>query len=170
MQETQEFIAKGYKLPSKSEQFMKLKNGQNKFRILSPATCGYVVFDPLKKPHRRLEEEGAFSEQELNELGTEDKCKHFMYFLVWNYQEGKVQVLELTQQSLKKPLLDYIENEEYGNPLNYDVSIKKEGESLTTQYSLIASPPKPRAEIITEELAKIKYNQFAIIDGNCPLD
>ena len=43
-----------------------------------------------------------------------------------------------------KSLKDLFTNEDYGDPLGYDITISRSGKTMAdTKYSLIPSPPKP---------------------------
>ena len=43
-----------------------------------------------------------------------------------------------------KALEDIFTNEDYGDPLGYDITISRSGKTMAdTKYSLVPSPPKP---------------------------
>lgn len=42
-----------------------------------------------------------------------------------------------------KALQQVFENEDYGDPLGYDITITRVGKGMDTEYSLVPSPPKP---------------------------
>lgn len=162
---------------SGGSQFMKFENGRNRFRIVSNYISGWLVWldtddgdKPLRLDHRPTEDE-------MKKLGVrvdngQRKAKYFTAFAVWNYKEEKVQVLEVTQVSVQKQISAYVQNEEYGNPTKYDITVTKSGESLKTEYSVLASPPKPLDPEIEQEVKEAEgtYNLDKLFEGEYPFD
>lgn len=158
-------IPEDFNMESKSR-YMKFKEGDTKFRILDVAIFGYewwIDTESGRKPMRR--ELG--QEIKISELGAEDP-KSFMAFPVYNYNEKVVQICELTQKTLMKPLKSYIRNEDYGNPTGYDITVTRSGEGMNTSYTLVASPPKPLSKEV--ELVWLKNPaecDALFINGDC---
>lgn len=51
--------------------------------------------------------------------------KHFWAFKVYNHNLGIVQLCAIKQKGLMKALQAYFENEDYGDPLSYDITISR---------------------------------------------
>jgi hypothetical protein len=101
----------------------------------------------------------------------EERPKEFFAMLVWNYKESRIQILELTQAGLKRELMALASDEEdWGDPRKYDISITKSGEGLETTYAMTPKPPKKRADEINEAVKNLKANLTALYDGGDPFE
>jgi hypothetical protein len=154
-----EFLPKDYAAPTTSDIFMTLKKGDSNFRILSPAVLGYEYWTndtkvvrskefPKETPNIRVR----LDEKKQKEV--KDKPKHFWAFKVWNYDEKAVQVLLITQKSIQQGILNLVNDEDWGNPLNYDIKITRDGEKFTTKYSMSPKPKKPLTKEVLEAIEK----------------
>lgn len=70
---------------------------------------------------------------------------------VYNQTDGQAQIVMLPKSAFGK-IYDLVENEDWGDPGEYDITIKRTGTGLETEYSLAPSPKKPledskRAEV-----------------------
>jgi hypothetical protein len=61
---------------------------------------------------------------------------------VYNYESGKVQVLQITQKSILKEIDAISQVEEYTNLLEWDMTISKKGSGLLTEYTVRPLPRK----------------------------
>lgn len=61
---------------------------------------------------------------------------------VYNYESGKVQVLQITQKSILKEMDSISQMEDYAELLSWDFSISKKGSGLTTEYTVRPVPRK----------------------------
>lgn len=157
-----------------SGNYMKLQPGANQFRIIGSSDDkpnpgfiqGMLAWSENKEgkrqPHRwRLGDDapGTFKESP----------KEFFAMLVWNYKESRIQILELTQQGLKRELMALAsDKEDWGDPRKYDISITKSGEGLETTYAMTPKPPKKRSDEINEAVKNLKANLTALYDGGDP--
>jgi hypothetical protein len=73
--------------------------------------------------------------------GTAD-VKFAIAVPVYNYESGKVQVLQITQKSILKELDSISQMEDYEDLLSWDFSISKKGSGLTTEYTVRPVPRK----------------------------
>lgn len=150
-----DFLPKDYQVPKGTDGlFMKFKQGANKFRILCSPVIGYEWWEEDtngKHPVRVKSREKANTQMPDEFRKT---LKHFWGMLVWNYEEEKVQILQITQITIMQAIGGYNDDADWGSPLDYDLVIKKSGERLDTQYQIIAKPKKELDEKIKEMLAK----------------
>jgi len=154
-----EFLPKDYEAPSTSNSFMKLEQGESNFRILSPAVLGYEYWTNDTKVVRSKEfpEETPNIRVRLDEKTQKDvvdKPKHFWAFKVWNYGEKAVQVLHISQKRIQEGILNLVNDEDWGNPMEYDIKINREGQKLTTKYSISPKPKKPLTKDVLDAVAK----------------
>lgn len=145
---TSSFIPKDYEVSDGASLFFKLKQGDNKFRVLSDALVGKLGWKD-NKPFRRA---GADAEISPEEVDVSDQGKpkihDFMAFYIYDYATEKVCVAEFTQKGIKKEFVNYANDEEWGHPKEYDITISKSGEKLLTKYTFKPSPAKPFSKAV----------------------
>ena len=107
-------------------------NGTNKpFRFLEEPTYEDVIV-----------EMGDFEPREgRGGPGTVD-VKFFIALPVFNYESGKVQVLQITQKSIIKELDQISQMEDYSELLEWDFTVSKKGSGLLTEYTVRPVPRK----------------------------
>ena len=155
--------------------YMKFVQGENKLRIVGGSDTdppgfiqgmiGWTTDDDNKrKPHRwKIGED-------VPKVTFSDKPKEFFTFVVWNYAEEALQVMELTQAGLKEKILELAKDEDWGDPRKYDISIIRNGEGIETSYVLTPKPHKKRADEINEAVASMKVNLNALYEGGDPFE
>jgi hypothetical protein len=133
-------------VPQSSGSYMKLKQGANKFRILSAPILGYEYWTEDRKPVRARQ---LWNVIPVNaDISKGWNPKHFWAFVVWNFDDKAIQILELTQATIQRALTELIHNEDWGDPRGYSITINRKGESLDTEYSVVPSPAKPTPQEI----------------------
>jgi len=153
------FLPDGYEAPSTQSSFMKLEQGESNFRVLSPAVTGYEFWTndtkvirskefPNETPNIRVRVNKKTGKEEA------DKVKHFWAFVVWNYAEEAVQVLHISQKTIQKDILNYVNDADWGDPREYDIKISRSGKELTTKYQVSLKPKKAISEEILAEFEK----------------
>jgi hypothetical protein len=140
-----EFLPTNYEVPVSDGNYMKLKIGENRFRVLSSAIVGYEYWTKDNKPvrSRTLWEEvptDARLDKDRDGNPTLFKPKHFWAFVVFNFEAKKVQVLEITQKSIMGAMQAYVQNPKWGDPKGYDFAITASGEGLDREYATITEP------------------------------
>lgn len=156
-----DFLPEDYEAPEGGGNFMKLQEGENKFRILSRPVVGWLDWKD-KKPYR-------FPMKSKPEKPLEKgPIKHFWAFVVWNYAAESIQILEITQQTIQAAITNLSKDEDWGAPFHYDLKIGKKGKDLDTKYSVTPSPKKPLTDVIIQAgLEKPCYLE-AMFDGKDP--
>lgn len=152
------FLPDGYEAPKSVSFYTRFEDGEKvKLRILPSGlddrNCitGFEYFeeteDGKKTPIRSTQ-----TMKNINE-------KHFWAFKVYNHNLGLVQLCSLKQKSLMKQLGDIFTNEDYGDPLEYDITITRKGKTMAdTEYSLVPSPPRPLS--VEYEDKSINWNNW----------
>ena len=150
--------------------YLRLKQGANQFRIVGSSDDGGVIQGMLgwgttadggRKPYR-------WKIGEDTPEGVEDKPKQFLAMIVWNYDEERIQILEIPQVGLRKELITLAKDEDWGDPRKYDLKIVKVGESKETSYAMTPSPHKKRSEEINAAVKAMKINLEALFRGEDP--
>jgi len=149
-----DFLPKDYKVPTSEGGYMKLEQGENRFRIMEAPILGYELWVG-GKPKRYKEEESITVEDYENSdkdstTGEPRLPRHFWAMVVWNYQQKRLQILEITQKTIQKAINVLNRDGDWGNPVGkdgYDIVITKEGQKFETTYSV---NPKPKKELEIE--------------------
>lgn len=172
------FLPKSYQLPDKSKQFMKIKPGDNVVRFLSNPLTGWLVFTEDKKPVRRPYDEksntlGDFTKAEMEEMkakkvenGEFEGSRHFWIALVWDRNSNTPKILEITQITIIRALMNLYKDEDWGDLRQYDVNIHREGTGqFDTEFSVNPKPQKPLTENIVETIQKLEENGLLDLDA-----
>jgi len=162
------FLPSSYKVPVSSGNYFKLQDGENTFRVLSSAIIGWEYWTTVNKPVRNKEKFNDIPED--IKIGKDGKIsiKHFWAFVVWDYQDKAIKILEITQQTIQKPIKALVDNPKWGDPKKYDISITRSGEGFETEYSVM---PNPHTEIkveVQEAYKNKSVNLEALYSGKDP--
>lgn len=156
------FLPSGYEAPKTSNFYMKFQEGENKFRILSQPIIGWEDWQD-KKPIRYK-----FRDKPAHPIDHKKPIKHFWSMIVWNYSLEEIQILHLTQTSIRKSLETLCKDEDWGAPYFYDIKVIKKGEGMETEYSLNPLPHKPLSLYIQEMFNERKCNLEALFYNEDP--
>lgn len=157
------FLPKDYKSPTTNNHYMKIQEGENKFRILSKPIMGWEDWTLDKKPVRY-----ALDKKPSKPLVDNKPIKHFWAFIVWNYNEEQIQILSITQATIRSCLESLCKDEDWGEPFHYDLKIIKKGEGTNTEYMINPLPKKPIHEYIIECFNAKPCNLDAIFTNEDP--
>jgi hypothetical protein len=156
------FLPENYTTPKTSNSYMKLQDGENKFRILSSPIIGWE--DWLDKKPVRFR----FNEKPLKSLDPKKPVKHFWAFVVWNHLEEKIQILHVTQATIRNSIENLCKDSDWGAPYFYDIKILKKGEGVDTEYMVNPLPHKPLDPSIKAAFMEKRCNLEAIFDNEDP--
>lgn len=170
------FLPNDYKEPV-TNNYMKFQTGDNTFRVLSSAIVGMEFWktetnekgEEVRKPIRRRPTETIFTDElGLDSWGNPERPKHFWAFVVYNREAGAIQILEITQKSIRQGLKALVENKKWGDPKEYDIVVTKNGEKLDTEYIVTPEPKEPISEEILKEYEAMNINLEALFSGDDP--
>jgi len=133
------FIPEDYKEPQVGK-YLKLQNGENKFRIMGDSIVGYEYFNNDNKPVRSKEEP-----KKTPNIKDGGKVKYFVAFPIWNYDSESIQIAVLTQKSIRSPIFKHAADPDRGSPVGeewYDIVVDKEWSGMDTEYDVIFKPKK----------------------------
>ena len=131
------FLPQDYQAPRSAGYYLKLQDGENRIRILSKPILGWEDWDN-KKPIRYK-----MNDKPPKPVDPKVPLKHFWAFIVFNYKEEEIQILHLTQATIRKKIEDLYKDSDWGIPFAYDIKIFKSGEKMDTEYSVNPVPHKP---------------------------
>lgn len=142
-------LQEGYELPkSQWGNYAKFPEGETiKFRILTSPIVGWEYFNNDNKP---VKQKAPFSSVPSDSKEWR-KPKEFWAFVIWNYNEEKVQIMEITQNSIKQDLFWLSRDSDWGNPMDYDIKITRTGKGLETKYNTV---PWAKTEFVNEKAKK----------------
>ncbi len=156
------FLPQDYKAPSGSNFYMKLQDGENKFRILSQPILGWEDWHE-KKPIRFR-----FDDKPTKPFDPKKPVKHFWSMIVWNHTEEEIQILHLTQASIRASIEALCNDSDWGAPYFYDLKIIRKGEGLETEYMVNPLPHKKLSPHIIERFHERPINLDAMFDNQDP--
>jgi len=162
------FLPKNYELPTAETGYLRLTEGSHKFRVMSDALLGRIVWidakyteDGKSKPKR----------YKMDEKMIQNKEWHFWAFVVWNYKTERFQILDITQRTIQREITDLWNTKEWGDPHSYDISIKRTGTSMDdTVYTVQGIPHAPLPEEIKEAYDKLNFNLDALFENKDPFE
>lgn len=162
-----DFLSKDYSVPEGQSSYMKLKKGTNKFRILSSAIVGWEYFNKDNKPVRQKEKITLVPEDiKINDDGS-FSIKHFWAFVVMDWSDNLVKILEITQATIQRAMKIKIDNRK-GDALGYDFIITRTGDGLGTEYDIDVSEPSPLSTEVEIAYHAKPVNLEAMYEGKDP--
>lgn len=166
------FLPENFEIPTAETGYMKLTQGAHKFRIMSDAILGYVAWiDPRYNDGKPKPERFRMEEQMVQSEKWKDNPKHFWAFVVWNYKAKRFQILDITQKTIQREIKDLHNNQDWGDPHNYDITITRSGEGKdNTTYTVQPAPPTELDKEISEEYEKLNINLDALYEGEDPFE
>ncbi len=163
------FLPDDYNVPSQPRGYMKFEEGINRFRVMSSPILGWEWWEEDKDgkhPKRVKRREEIPSEAWIGKQPP----KHFWALKVYNYRDKAFQILEITQQTIQGPITELARNEKWGDPREYDIVVKKQGEGLETQYTVMPEPKSGLPLDIKEEFSNWQCNLEALYEGKDPFN
>lgn len=137
-----------------------------KFRILTPKSLNYWTTwtknpdEEKPKPARTPEKPNPLPKN-INYSFDKPDVFYFDCFVIWNYELKRYQIFEFKQIPIRKRLEEYAIDPDYGNFINYDISISKKGQGISTEYS-IKTPPMFDPK--TKDLVKNTMTQEELLE------
>ena len=152
---------------------MKLTPGENRIRILGsmnddPPTAirGMVGWGTDSEGNRKPDRTPAG--EKVDNSKYEEKAKEFFAMIVWNYASEQISILEVTQASIIGEIVSLANDEDWGDPKEYDISIVKTGEGMETRYNTVPKPKKAQTKEIQQAFADAEINLMALFSGGDP--
>jgi hypothetical protein len=156
------FLPDNYTLPESSNGYMKFKQGDNVFRILSSAVVGEEAWTKENQPVRW--KPGA----KMPDGDYKDMPKAFWAFVVWNYASKAIEILEVTQRGVMSFINQQINNPKWGDPKEYDFVVNKKGEGMSTKYTISTNPKEAIPADVLKKVTDKKINLECLFEGTDP--
>lgn len=161
------FLPQGYERPQSPSNYMRFQKGMNRFRILSPAVIGWEYWNKDNKPVRSQVKWDYTPDDIKTEGGVPTPIKHFWAFVVWNYQEKLIQILQITQVTVQDGIKLGVELRN-GNATNNDIGVERIGDGFDTEYKVQFADPTPVLPEIEQAYKAKKIDLNALFDGGDP--
>ncbi len=156
------FLPENYEAPKTSSFYLKLAEGENRVRILSAPILGWEDWHD-KKPVRYR-----FDNKPNKSYDPKKPVKHFWSFIVFNYNDEQIQIMHVTQATIRKSIESLCRDKDWGAPFTYDIKIMKTGEGVDTEYAVNPVPHKPTDEYIISSFKDRPCNLEAVFDNTDP--
>lgn len=162
------FLPTNYEVPKSSGNYLKFQDGENTFRVLSSAVIGWEGW--ILNSEEKREPKRFHIDQKPTDLRNFEKNKisHFWAFVVFNVNEEKIQILEITQKTIQNAIKSLVDNKKWGDPKEYDITITKTGQKKDTSYSIMPNPHNPTHEAIIETYNRANIDLEKLFTGENP--
>jgi hypothetical protein len=158
------FLPDNYEVPASKDNYMKFIVGETRSRILCSPIIGYEFFTEAK-PIRSKE-----FPKETPGIKQGGRVKHFWAMVVWNYNLGCLQILEITQKTIMEAIIAFTKSPDYGSPLGFDITVTRTGEGLDTTYTVLPSIPKPVDDAIATAFTDSNIQLEKLYKGENPFE
>lgn len=151
--------------------YFRPNNGKNKVRILSDAVLGYLYWNTQGKPVRSVDHPGNPTDIRISDkTGSPESIKFFWAMVVWDYEKEQLGIWEVTQGTIQDQIEAIADNEDWGHPRDYDLTITRTGEGLGTKYNVQPSPKKAVSKEIVDAYKEAAINLKALFVGGNPFE
>lgn len=135
-------IPEDFTTQSSKSNYTRLTPGKHRLRILGGAISGWEWWTDTPEGGRQP---NRIKETEIPPVEFAEDVRKFLAMPVWNYEQDRIQILEITQSTIQKELMALDRDKDWGDLTKYDIEIERIGtEKNSTKYRVT---PKPRAEI-----------------------
>ena len=143
-------------------------DGEVRVRFFGTGRTGFEAWTDDNKPVRWPTKPEKLPANIRQQEGFQT-LKRFLAGLVYDYSANDFKILQITQKTLMDQLFRFIQDEDYGQPVNYDIKIGRTGDGKNTQYTLVAAPPKDiKADIQARYDELPPYDLDRLFDGGDP--
>lgn len=156
------FLPPNYQAPASAGNYMKIQDGENKIRILSKPILGWEDWVDEKPVRFHFESKPAKSHDPKKPI------RHFWAFIVWNYNEERIQILQISQATIRSKIEALCVDSDWGDPYFYDLKIFKKGEKTDTEYQVNQLPHKTVTANIIKAFNEKRCYLEALFDGADP--
>ena len=141
----------------------KWEQGANRIRVLSDVVQGYKWFPEDGTPPKHVK-----TPSEID-TGVTD---HKYFWMIPIAMNGEVKFLTFHQKTIMSQMEALDQNEEWGDPVHYDITITRSGEGKETQYTIMPHPKSDVDSAVVEQwqTLKTRYNPELLFTTGTPLE
>lgn len=168
-----DFLPEGYERQETAGSYMKLVDGENRFRVLSSAIVGWEWWEEDGKGNRLPERVRKVDDVPADAWNREkkDRPREFWAFAVYNYDAKAIQILELKQQGIMGDIEKLVRNAKWGSPKEYDLAIirtKTGTQAFDVEYSVMPEPKEELEAGIMQTYKDMQIDLTALYRGDDP--
>lgn len=156
------FLPENYQSPNSSNNYFKMQDGENRIRILSQSIIGWEDWQDKKPVRYRMADKPAKS------FDSSKPVKHFWAFIIFNYNEEGIQIMQVTQSTIRKAIESLCKDRDWGIPYYYDIKINKTGTSKDTEYTVNPVPHRKVDPYIIRSFYDKPCNLEALFENEDP--
>lgn len=153
------FLPENYEQPASGWNYLRFKKGTTRFRIMSDSITWYLDWKD-NKPVRTKELKPA--------IDPDKKPKHFWAFIVWDCEDKKLKIAEITQKGIQDAILALYKDQDRGDPKWYDLKILREWDGMDTKYTITTGQKEKPSDEAQKAFEKQTIYLEALYDGNDP--
>jgi hypothetical protein len=174
MENSNAFLPDDFEVKQSNSNYMKLQDGENKFRPLSSSIVGWEYWkadENGKEKPVRVRKGDSIPMGDVS--GDPDKVRQFIAFVVFDYADERIKILSITQLTIQKQLKALAQDKDWGSPIGaqgYDIMITKSGKGLDTEYSVNPKPKKTIDGGIIQACSDMNINLQALFNGGDPFN
>jgi len=139
-----------------------MKATGNRLRIVMQPIAGWIDWKDSKPYRYKPENKPAKS------FDAAKPVKPFWCCYVWDYEREGLFILEITQASVLKSITKIASDDDWGDFMEYDFKIMREGQGKETRYTVTPLPHKPISDKIKEAMKKSPVRLEALYEGGDP--
>ena len=171
------FISHDYKEPVTSN-YVTLEEGENTVRLLGSFEEGTAVMgqeywktiEGKRQPKRLRKDEAAIISdlEDVDDNGNLKMPTFFWAIPVYNVNVERIQILKITQKTIRQAILALVSNKKWGDPSHYNIVIKKTEENGKTSYTVTPEPKETLDGEILEKFKNMSLDMEAYLDCKDP--
>lgn len=149
--------------------YFKPLDGKNKVRIMGDAIVGFVYWSDANRPVRTETHPGQPADARISDRdGKPDKPKYFWAMTVWDYADSQIKLWECTQRGIQEAIEALVEDEDWGHPSGFDLTVTRTGQGLETKYQVVPSPKKEASAAQLNAFKDAAIDLQALFRGDNP--
>jgi hypothetical protein len=157
----------GEKIPKAESSYFKLQDGDNRVHILAKPTVGYSAKVGGKFVHKKSDDDFNGLDVEQPKFGT--PVKYFWAMPVWNCEDKRVQILEITQKQIMYGLEQLDENPKWGGITRHNTNIMRGESNGRVQYATVAEP-NDLTDDDKSKIKAVKVDMSRLFNGENPIE
>lgn len=151
--------------PESAGPYLRFAKGVNRVRILSKPIAGIEEWHDKKVlRHDYRDKSDMWSDPNLDK----NTFKRFWCFIIWNHTHSAIQIMNVTQKTIRDGIKAIGIMPEWGKPYGYDLEINRSGEDKHTKYTVTAMPHTPVSQEIVDAFHAKPCRLEALFEGEDP--
>ena len=160
-------------IPQGPSNYFKFVDGENTFRVLSPAVIGYEYWMGEEKDRKvfRVKDWDEVPDEFKNNKDNRNNAKYFWAFVVYNLATESVQILEVKQKKVMNGIEALDKSKSWGDPTAYNIIVTKTKtgpEPRDVEYSVMPEPKEKLDPAILKKYKEMEIDLDLLFKGEDP--